>query len=182
MSEAGRQLPLPSSPPAERQGADNLAESAFRRHYGQVYRFLRRRTGDPGRAEELTQTVFADAAAANHKLVDRPDRPVLAWLYTVAQRRLLDDASRRRDDAALADHDDLPAPPRGQPGLADALRAAIGRLPDGQRQVIVLKLLHGRSFAEIAELTGVGVDASKMRFSRGLARLRAELASEGIEP
>jgi RNA polymerase sigma-70 factor (ECF subfamily) len=176
------ETPLRFPPSPERQGAENLVESAFRRHYGQVYRFLRRRTGDPGRAEELTQTVFADAAAASHKLVDRPDRPVLAWLYTVAQRRLLDDASRRRDHAPLADCDELPAQPRGRPGLAAALRAAIDRLPDGQREVIVLKLLHGRSFAEIAELTGVGVDASKMRFSRGLARLREELASQGIEP
>ncbi len=43
---------------------NNVAERAFRRHYGQVYRYVRRRTGDHHRAEELTQQVFADAAAA----------------------------------------------------------------------------------------------------------------------
>src|ERR1700760_3856342 len=65
-------------------------------------------------------------------------------------------------------------------GLGQTLRAAIDGLPEGQRQVIVLKLLRGCSFAEIAEATGVGADACKMRFSRGLATVRAELARQGV--
>ncbi len=136
------------------------------------------------RAEELTQTVFADAAAANHKLVDRPGRPVLAWLYTVARRRLLDDRERerQRDESALEEHGELPARAAGPPGLAAALRTAIEALPDGQRQVIVLKLLRGQSFAEIADVTGVSVEAAKMRFSRGLSRLRDDLGRQGIGP
>ena len=34
------------------------ADAAFRRHYGDVYRYIRRRTRDHHRAEELTQQVF----------------------------------------------------------------------------------------------------------------------------
>jgi RNA polymerase sigma-70 factor, ECF subfamily len=171
---------LPSDAPAERVDADGLVESAFRRHYDQVFRFLRRQTGDAGKAEELTQTVFADAAAAHHKLVDRPDRPVLAWLYTVARRRAYDEQLRERRRLAADGH--VPAAARGDDGLAQALHAAIDGLPEGQRQVIVLKLLRGCSFAEIADATGVGADACKMRFSRGLAAVRAELARQGLEP
>ena len=65
------------------------AEAAFRRHYGDVYRYLRRRTGDHHEAEELTQRVFADAAAS----LDGAETP-LAWLYTVARRRFADQARR----------------------------------------------------------------------------------------
>jgi RNA polymerase sigma-70 factor (ECF subfamily) len=174
--------PLPFRAPNEKPGAGDLAESAFRRHYHQVYRFLRHRTGDDGRAEELTQIVFADAAAA--QLTDDPERPLLAWLYTVARRRSVDEARgrRHRQESALDEHDDLAASLRSQPGLAGVLRTAIAALPDGQREVIVLKLLRGHSFAEIALATGASVDASKMRFSRGLAALRADLTRQGIAP
>jgi RNA polymerase sigma-70 factor (ECF subfamily) len=172
--------PLPSSPPTEKLDTGDLVESAFRRHYDQVYRFLRRQTGDAGRAEELTQTVFADAAAAHHKLVDRPDRPVLAWLYTVARRRAHDERLREQRRRVADGH--VEGTGRSDPGLAQTLRSAIDALPEGQRQVIVLKLLRGHSFAEISDATGVSVDACKMRFSRGLATVRGELARQGIEP
>ena len=43
---------------------EGLAELAFRRHHAQIYRYLRRKTGDADRAEDLAQQVFADAAAA----------------------------------------------------------------------------------------------------------------------
>ncbi|MBA3736534.1 MAG: sigma-70 family RNA polymerase sigma factor [Actinobacteria bacterium] len=59
-----------------------LAEEAFRRHSAQIYRYLLRRTGNESEAEELTQRVFADAAAALSSS-DPPDS-LLAWLYAVA--------------------------------------------------------------------------------------------------
>ncbi len=42
----------------------NLAELAFRRHYGDVYRFVRRRGSSRADAEDVTAEVFADAAKA----------------------------------------------------------------------------------------------------------------------
>ena len=65
--------------------------AAFRRHYGEIYRFLRRRTESDEAAEDLAQAVFADAAARLRQL-EQDDPPVLAWLYTVARRRLVDRA------------------------------------------------------------------------------------------
>jgi RNA polymerase sigma factor (sigma-70 family) len=71
----------------------DVVDGAFRRHYATVYRYIRRRTGDDDRAEDLTQEVFAAAAAALPTEGDgRP--PILAWLYTVAQRRFADAARR----------------------------------------------------------------------------------------
>lgn len=66
-------------------------DRVFRAHWGDVVSFLRRRTGDGDRAEDLAQQVFADAAA------DLRDdgRPPLAWLYTVAKRRFADELRGR---------------------------------------------------------------------------------------
>src|SRR5919202_2104695 len=76
----------------EMQIVNDLSERAFRRHYGDVYRFVRRRTRDHHEAEELAQQVFADAAAS----LRADGRPPLAWLYAVAKRRFADEARRRR--------------------------------------------------------------------------------------
>ncbi len=156
----------------------DVLDRAFRAHYGQVYRYLRRRTGDDGRAEELAQEVFADAAAA---LPDfGPDAPSpLAWLYTVAHRRFVDEARRRSRDASL--HDDPLQPVEYGEELASVLTAAFERLPDDQRTVLALKLLRGLRFKEIAATLGIGEGATKMRFQRALAALREELEREGVE-
>ena len=152
----------------------DVLERAFRDHYGQVYRYLRRRTNDPDRAEDLAQQVFADAAAA---LPDfGPDAPSpLAWLYTVAQRRFADEARRRgRDPEPAAEPVEYPEE------LTGTLVAAFGRLPEDQRAVLALKLIRGARFKEIAATLGIGEGAAKMRFSRALAALREELEHEGV--
>jgi DNA-directed RNA polymerase specialized sigma24 family protein len=62
------------------------AAEAFVRHYGTVYRFVRRH--GTGREEAAAVSALGEAR------VESP--PPLRWLYTVAQRRLLDVARRRR--------------------------------------------------------------------------------------
>jgi RNA polymerase sigma factor (sigma-70 family) len=163
----------------EKQTVEGVAERAFRRHYGQVYRYLRRRTHDHDRAEELTQQVFADAAAS----LRETGSPPLAWLYTVAKRRFADEAQRNERAGAFAIVAVPPADSRAYgPDVAAALSAALARLPVAQREVTVLKLVHGARFAEIGERLGVSEAAAKMRFVRALQTLRAELDQEGIAP
>jgi RNA polymerase sigma factor (sigma-70 family) len=157
---------------------DELAAEAFRRHYRQVYGFVRRRTPNEADAEDVVAEVFADAAAALGRF--RPgSSPVLAWLYTVARRRLADEARRRgRAPAAAA----TASSAEYGPDVARALRRALAMLPDGQRRVVVLKLIEGWSFREIAQQLGATEAACKMRLSRALERLRRELEQEGVGP
>lgn len=165
---------------------DDLREQAFRRHYDRVYRYLRRRTRSADEAEELAQMVFVEAAARLEHF--KPGTtPVLAWLYTVAQRRLVDRAraaARRHETIAGLDAARLvPVEELSYGhGVARALRGALERLPEKQRQVAVMKLLEGRSFAEIASRVGATEAACKMRFARALEALRDDLEREGVTP
>lgn len=158
---------------------NDVAERAFRRHYGNVYRYVRRRTHDHDRAEELTQQVFADAAAS----LRETGSPPLAWLYTVAKRRFADEVRRdaQAGAVAIAAAPDMETREYGL-DVTHALSTALARLPEAQRQVAVLKLVRGARFAEIGTLLGVTEAAAKMRFVRALEALRAELEQEGIEP
>ncbi len=156
---------------------EDLADQAFRRHYRQIYGFVRRRSPSGVDAEDITAEVFADAAASLGRFeVGAP--PVLAWLYTVAKRRLADEARRRlRGDASLA-----PVAPTYPPEVTRALARALAALPDAQRDVVVLKLIRGLSFREIARTLGATEAACKMRLSRGLEQMRDSLAKEGVSP
>lgn len=153
------------------------AEQAFRRHYRDVYGFVRRRSATPADAEDVTADVFAAAVAGLDRFEPGP-APVLAWLYTVARRRLVDEA-RHRDRAPIVAVEPVSADYGDD--VAAALRNAIGALPEGQRTVVVLKLVHGWSIREIAARQGWTEAACKMRLSRAVDRLRLELEQEGIE-
>ena len=159
---------------------NGAAEGAFRRHYGHVYGYFRRRVGDHGRAEELTQDVFA--AAASSLPTERPgDPPVLVWLYAVARRRFADEARRCARERRLAGM----LPTRSSSDytpVAGALREALAALPGGQSRVVLLKLVRGLTFAEIGVEVGLTEAAAKMRFVRALEQLRADLSERGIEP
>ena len=175
-----RSRPLLSDVLSEKKGVNGVAEGAFRRHYQHVYGFFRRRVRDPHRAEELTQDVFAAAAAGLPKPKEG-DPPVLAWLYTVARRRFVDESRRLSRERRPKD---LPARTTSDygPFVARELREALGELPRGHSQVVVLKLLRGMTFAEIGAEVGLTEAAAKMRFRRALETLRAELIERGIEP
>jgi RNA polymerase sigma-70 factor, ECF subfamily len=168
----------------ERGVVGSRAEEAFRRHYAQVFRFIRRRVGSDEEAEDLVQLVFADAVRGLESF--KPGAtPVLALLYTVAQRRLADRARRLARRESLAELDEsrmqLVADSEYGPAVASAIRVALARLPEQQRQVVVLKLLLGVSFAEIGRRVGASEAACKMRFARGLESVRDDLQKAGLD-
>jgi DNA-directed RNA polymerase specialized sigma24 family protein len=169
--------PLRSEALNEKKGVNGAAKGAFRRQCQQVYSYLRRRVRDPHRAKELTQDVFA-AAAAGLPDAREGDPAALAWLYAVARRRFVDETRRQGRENRV----DLPEA-RGSldygPFVARALRDALGELPRGQSRVIVLKLLRGLTFAEIGADVGLTETAVKMRFRRALEALREELIEKG---
>lgn len=49
---------------------------------------------------------------------------------------------------------------------------ALGRLPEREREMIVLRLLEGRKASEAAKILGVSVRAARLILARGMARLR----------
>ena len=125
--------------------------------------------------------MFADAALALGRV--RPTS-TLAWLYAVAERRFVDEARRRRRAAAALANLREPAPAeiRYGPEAVRMLRRALEQLEEGRRRVVVMKLLEGRSFSEIAERIGTSEAAAKMRFSRAIREVRRFLEEQGLEP
>jgi RNA polymerase sigma-70 factor (ECF subfamily) len=165
-----------SDPPGD------AAQLAFERYSRHVYRFLLKRTRDHHDAEVLTQRVFAEAAEALRQPSARPTN-VLAWLYTVAERRFIDETRRRITSRR---HLMMLIPPAAAPDLAysdevvAALRRTIAALPEDQRTIVVRKVICGDSFADIARDLGITIAACKMRLSRAMVQLRRDLEEAGV--
>src|SRR6266511_4379648 len=105
----------------------------------------------------------------------RGPRSMRAWLFTVAERRLVDELRRRGRAARTADMlapraDDAAPEPLG------AVETALHRLPRCQRRIVVMRILEGRTYRDIARELGCNEAACKMRLSRALQRLRDDLA------
>ncbi len=173
-------------------------DTLYARHKGGVYRYLRRHCGNAGIADELFQDVWMKAIRARGSYV--PTAKFTTWLYTLAYHRLVDHW-RVSGHARLASIDDegnagtretveaLPGPRRDEPEaqldahrLGERLRAALGALPTVQRDAFLLQQEGGLSLAEIAELTGVGVETVKSRLRYAIGKLRGALSSLREEP
>jgi RNA polymerase sigma-70 factor (ECF subfamily) len=161
----------------------SASDPVMRRQYKEILGFVRRRTGTSADAEDITQEVFASAAEQLSRSTSSAP-PTLGWLYTVARRRLVDEARQRRRPETVSL--ELVREPEAESEYGDsvarAFDSALGRLTEGQRVVVLLRLLEGRSFAEIARRVAATEEACRMRFMRGLEQLRTELEREGITP
>ncbi|MGV8987920.1 MAG: RNA polymerase sigma factor [Cypionkella sp.] len=114
---------------------------------------------------------------------------VSTWLYRVVTN-LCTDLRRARGRRPGVGLDDAPeAAASGQSVVASmieadrmtALNAALGQLPDRQRQAVVLRHIEGLSNPEIAEIMGLGVEAVESLTARGKRALAAVLSGRKAE-
>ena len=162
------------------RGRDRDAfETLYRMHHRQVHALSLRLTRDGEVAEELTQEVFVQAWRAIPRF--RGDSRLGTWLHTITVRTHLE--MRRRADW-VATHE-VPedgadtyafAARRAMPGTEIDLERAIGRLPEGARQVLVLHDIHGYKHREIGQMLGVSDGTSKTQLHRARKLMRSYLS------
>jgi RNA polymerase sigma-70 factor (ECF subfamily) len=87
---------------AQHEPARDTAEAVARRGYGKLVAYLAARTGDLAGAEDALAESFA-AALTDWPANGIPHNPE-GWLITVARRRMIDAARRRRGSTEAADH------------------------------------------------------------------------------
>ena len=145
---------------------------------------IRNILGDPMETEEVVEDVFWQAWRQADRF-DPARGSVGAWLLTVARSRALDRArsarlSREHEslDATvpLADQSPDPLTLAEDADLEGRMRQEIARLPEEQRDVMLLAYQEGLSQSEIAERSGEPLGTVKTRMRLAMAKLRARLA------
>ncbi|MBP2702208.1 RNA polymerase sigma factor [Microbispora sp. RL4-1S] len=151
-------------------------EAFYRRHVGDVTRFLARRVTDPHTVADLTAEVFLAVLDSAHTY--RPGRgSETAWLYGVARNTLhaewrratrLAHATSRLAGRRLLEPDDVTRLEDRIDAEAPARRAlaAMAGLPEGERALLELVAVDGLSPAEAAAALGIRQGTARVRLHR----------------
>jgi len=165
-------------------------EEMYRRHWRGVFGAAYRVLGRVAEADDVAQEVFT-RHWRDPRRFDARRGELGSYLRLMARSRALDlwrrehAAQRARDRLALLSVSeevptaDRPLEAAGQRGLRAPIREAMRKLPELQREALVLAYWGGLTADEIARHAGVPLGTAKSRIRMGLDRLRddADLAA-----
>lgn len=162
-------------------------QAASHEHFARIHRAALVLCGNPWDADDLSQETFLVLSARAGAF--RGESNLYTWLYGILlnlerrqrrraamqQRKLRVVWNLEATREALAPAADLPAEVAE---WRNSLWAHVARLPDGQRQALVLRFSEHLSYEQIAAVLGCPLGTVKSRIFNGLAALREMLADE----
>lgn len=162
-----------------RAGDMSAFERLYDRYEHRLYGYILRMMGEAGLAEDLFQDVFL--TVLRDTSFDPERGRFAAWVFQVARNRCIGEMRRARTRKATTQW--LGERARGLdhvPATAERDRrvwAALQQLPEGQRQLLMLKQVGELTYREIATLLDVAEGTVKSRLHGATAALRKRLAS-----
>lgn len=164
-------------------GSEAAFTSLLRQYTNLVYSVAKRRLSDQSLAEEVTQTVFMRLAKSPPNL--KHDGELASWLHRTTIHVAIDvwrseTRRRTREQQAAAMQTLTAADSQLWKDMTPHLDEALNQLADEDRQAVLLRFFDRKPMRDIGGILGVSEDAAKMRVSRALDRLRAQLVTRGI--
>lgn len=155
-------------------GQPEFFRALYDRHHRKLFALCYRFTGNIADAEEQLQEVFM-------RILDKidtfkGDSSFSTWSHRLTVNHLINfcrKRDRRQDDYAL---EHAPEPSRKiDPGIGLTLEKAIGELPHGYRNILILHDQEGFKHDEIAQMMGISAVTSRSQLSRARLALRNKL-------
>ena len=156
-------------------------EALYRLHIDKVYGICLRMTGNVSEAEDCAQDAFIQAWNQLEKF--RGDSAFSTWLHRIAVNSVLGRMrkSKREHDRIMAVAEiDHPSLETGDTGELRDLSEAVGRLPEGARNVFVLHAIYGYSHDETGNMLGIATGTSKAQLHRAKLLLAQQLKQQGF--
>lgn len=149
--------------------------------------------GNHDDALDLSQEAFARAFRARARI--DPERPFFPWLYQIIRRLCFnhtrDQRSRRLKletagswltDTTMGRRPLSPDQAMERTELREQVGAAIERLPERERETLVLREFEELRYREIAELLGIPIGTVMSRLYRARRSLAREMETAGTRP
>ncbi|MBM3835569.1 MAG: sigma-70 family RNA polymerase sigma factor [Verrucomicrobia bacterium] len=172
-------------------GSDAALDDLMARHSSKLFHYLIRSLQNEDEAADLAQETFVRVYQNRAKFDSR--RKFTTWLYSIASNLVRDryrwrarhpqvslDAANEDTGGQFVDSiaglAHTPSEGLQQEECAEAVRCAIGALPEELRVPLILAEYEDRSHAEIAEVLGCSVKAVETRVYRARKQLRQALA------
>lgn len=173
-----------------KRGEKQAFETLVKRHMADAFYVAYGYVGNSEDARDLSQEAFVKAYQARARFDET--RPFYPWLYRIIKNHCLNFVTRRHRHVSLDDeneHREIPSP--AATPLEDLetgerkrlVRAALDRLSEDHREIIVLKDFKDHSYKEIAGILGVPIGTVMSRLYYARQTLRAtieEIEREGI--
>ena len=164
-----------------KEGDATALDFLYARYADDVFGYVNSIVRDHHEAEDITQNVFAKLMGAIMKYEQR-EVPFSAWILRVARNAALDHVRARRmvpcEEVRTSDE----GLEEGSLDRSHSLREALRRLPDDQREVLVLRHIAGLSPGEIAARLGKTESSIHGLHHRGRGTLRTALVELGSAP
>ena len=155
----------------------------FASHIPRLRRYARALTGDAARADDLVQDTLERALMKLH--LWRPESNLRAWLFTIMHNVYVNQIRSQPAGIAAGIDDEsisLTVRPTQSDGLEIRdLQAALLRLSDEQRELLLLIGLEQMTYAEAADALGIPMGTVMSRLSRAREQLRT-LLRDGAAP
>jgi RNA polymerase sigma-70 factor, ECF subfamily len=186
----GRSFPQPPQPqaaPAPLSRKEDLA-TQLPELLPRLWRFALRLTANRHDAEDLLQRSCVRALERQHQL--EPETSPLSWMYSIVHSVWLNEVRARqiRNQASMQWSEDLAATVSGSSAIdpeTDALHqqviAAVGRLPDAQRAVMLLVGVEGLSYKEAADALGIPIGTVMSRLARARLSIGEAFANQNAD-
>ncbi|HJT08209.1 MAG TPA: sigma-70 family RNA polymerase sigma factor [Stellaceae bacterium] len=163
-----------------------MLQPALEDHIAALRRYARALLGDRIEAEDLVQDCLARALSRAH--LWRPGSDLRAWLFTILHNIHVNNVRSRHARLASVDASEgrswrgMSAPPDQDTRLElRDLERALDRIPEEQRQVLLLVGMEGMSYDEAARIVGVPIGTIMSRVARGREALRRYMMHPGQE-
>jgi RNA polymerase sigma-70 factor, ECF subfamily len=166
---------------AGNQGDESALAEIYLRYREWAYSLALRFTGDRERAADAAQEAFAYLYSKFPGLRLRARLTTL--LYPAVKNSALA-MKRKKNPESAGDAVEAymaPGAPAGQGGDGAALHVAVAALPDGQREVLLMRVVDEMAVAEIALALGIPEGTVKSRLHHAVKALRARIADGGSE-
>jgi RNA polymerase sigma-70 factor, ECF subfamily len=150
----------------------NEIEILWEKYHAALRRFIRRRVREDSVADDILQDVFVKIHSGMAALRDR--NRIQGWLYRIARNTIVDHYRRLRpmeelpESVSIPDRDER----RALRELAGCVRPLIARLPEADRQALILSELQGLTQKQVGEKLGLSLSGAKSRVQRGRAKLK----------
>lgn len=153
---------------------ERAMERLYRKHAPAIRAYALRATQSSDIADEVTQETFVRAFKSLHRFEGRST--FRTWLFSIALNRTRTAAKRRaRSFESLDEEVAAPEGPAPTGWLKKRLSRALGELPEGYREVVIMHDVLGMGHEEIADARRCSVGTSKSQLHKARAKLRGLL-------
>ncbi len=152
----------------------------IKEQYEKIFKYCYSRIANRDTAEDVTQETFL--RFLEHPEYQKSGKEI-QYLYTIARNLCIDEYRRIPTETLSEEAENIPEQSAGESDWIDSiiLKNILNRLPDEEREIIVLRYVSELSVSEIAGIYHVSWFTMNRRIKRILEKLRKEFEEEGLE-